>query len=145
VAKLKNFAFTNFGQNTKLGTSNFAEDGSSNPSLAKGEKRRVWLDERAHKGSIAPFSLNNLRGNPLKLINLIYLKSKYHDGEKRVTPEVRMLELMNELNLSRDSVRTALRFLLKNKIIERVAFRAGRSGYSVYEIELTIFKELESK
>jgi predicted DNA-binding transcriptional regulator len=101
------------------------------------------------KGSIdqvhRPLSLNlaDLRSNPLQLIRFLYAIAEIKNNEY-TTRRVRLKEIMQHIDISKDSARTALRFLLKRNIIERIEFKPGQSGWSRYTIAISIFKELEN-
>ena len=132
-----------------------------------GHKRRAWLPD-TKKGSIDPIyqphlstpfdqplsvtgsikgaykplniSLQNLRSNPLKIAQYLFELSN-HDPEK-ITGKLTQSEIMKHLEISRDSARTGLRFLLKNTLVKRVAFQAGKAGWSKYKLKNELFEEL---
>jgi hypothetical protein len=83
---------------------------------------------------------SDLRSNPLKLILFLFDISKDEDG--KVTKKITQTKIQKTLNLSRDSARTALRFLLKNKLIERVNYKNGKAGWSQYSIKNELFEEI---
>lgn len=86
-------------------------------------------------------SLTNLRGRPLLLMQYFFQLS---DSEtEQVTPKVTLSGIMQSLELTRDSARTALRFLIKNELVERTNFKPGRDGWSQYLIKKTIFIEMK--
>jgi hypothetical protein len=99
------------------------------------------------KGSIRPIikpldlPLNKLRGNPLKITQYIFQLLK--QTSEMITEKVTLLEMMKSLELSKDSARTGLRFLLKNELVKRVDFKAGKYGWSKYEVKKSLFRELE--
>jgi hypothetical protein len=85
-----------------------------------------------------------LRGNPLKITQFIFELIKKNAGIAEMnTEKVTLLEMMKSLEISKDSARTALRFLLKNKLVKRVDFHAGKYGWSKYELKKNLFDELE--
>ena len=51
--------------------------------------------------------------------------------------------MMLNINISKDSARTALRFLLKQKFIERIEFQPGSLGWSRYKLNKDIYEDLE--
>lgn len=97
------------------------------------------------KGVYRPLnlSLEELRGNPLRITKYLFKLSKH--TATRNTEKVTLLEIMNTLVISRDSARTGLRFLLRNKLVERTEFRAGKSGWSKYKLKIELFTELDEK
>ena len=126
------------------------------PLISKGSIDRVHnphldLADRPliSKGSIdrvhRPLSLTlaDLRSNPLKLIRFLYAIAEIKNNEY-ITRRVRLKESMQHIDISRDSARTALRFLLKENIIERIDFKPGQAGWSCYKIDRSIGKELEN-
>jgi hypothetical protein len=110
-------------------------------------KRTGSIDPKELTGSIDPVGFSSLnfskiRKNPLKVIHflhgLIYEKNTY------ITRKVKLKEIMHQVDISRDSSKTALRFLLKNNFISRVSFKSGRSGWSQYQLSKSIYKEIEN-
>ena len=99
------------------------------------------------KGSIDPFckplliSLSNLRGNPLQILQ--YLFALIKNKKEKITDKTTQSEIMKSLEISKDSAKTAMRFLLKNKLVERVEFQAGKMGWSKYNIKNELYNELE--
>ncbi len=85
----------------------------------------------------------DLRSNPLKLIRFLFVLSSAENNEYK-TCRVRLKEMMQQLNISKDSARTALRFLLKNKLITRIEYQVGVHGWSRYKIEKGLANEIES-
>ncbi len=85
--------------------------------------------------------LDKLRGNPLKIAQYIFDNIK--QTSDLVTEKMTSLEIMNSLEISKDSVRTALRFLLKNNLIKRVYFEIGKHGFSKYELKRSLFDEIK--
>ena len=57
--------------------------------------------------------------------------------------KITLLEMMKNLNLSKDSIRSALRFLLKKGLLERIDFQAGKFGWSKYRLKMELAKELD--
>lgn len=101
----------------------------------------------SYKGSIDPLyrplmlSLEDLRGNPLKITQHLFQLSK--NITTRITEKVTLSEIMSALVISKDSARTGLRFLLRNNLVERIDFRAGKGGWSKYKLQNELFYELE--
>ena len=85
-------------------------------------------------------TLENLRGNPLKIIQYLFAIATY-EGEC-TTRKVTLSELMQALEISRDSARTGLRFLLKNNLLVRINFQPGKTGWSQYSIKKSLFLEI---
>lgn len=137
-----------------------------------GKKRRAWLEDETtsskgfidyihkplstqlisningtSKGSINPvykpnLCFEDLRSNPLQIFRYLFeLAQRASDDYK--TPRVKIGDMMLNFNMSKDSARTALRFLLKQKFIERIEFQAGSMGWSKYQLNADICKELE--
>lgn len=107
------------------------------------------VDNNSLKGSIDSIykpkllKFEDLRSNPLQLFRYLhYLAKNNNDNYK--TPRVKLRDMMLYINISKDSARTALRFLLKQKFIERIEFQAGVLGWSKYQLRETICNELES-
>ncbi len=138
-----------------------------------GKKRRAWLveDESSDsKGSInhvhkplytevIPPDFNDLKGsinrvykpslcfedlrsNPLRLFRYLFELAQ-RAGDDYKTPRVKIGDMMLKFEMSKDSARTALRFLLKQKFIERIEFQAGSMGWSRYKLNADVYKELE--
>lgn len=141
--------------------------------IPTGKKRRAWLVDSSEttKGSIdhihkPEFSMNipvidedskgsmnqvykpellcfaDLRSNPLQLFRFLFELSNSADDNYQ-TPRVKLRDMMLNINVSKDSARTALRFLLKQKFIERIEFQPGNLGWSRYQLNENICKELE--
>lgn len=86
----------------------------------------------------------DLRSNPLQLFHFLYtLMQKENDDYK--TPRVRLRDMMLNINISKDSARTALRFLLKQNFIERIEFQPGQLGWSKYRLNKEICNELNAE
>lgn len=90
-------------------------------------------------------SLEKLRSNPLKIIWFLYDNIDPRSDNFRTTYKMTTLSIVNALNISKDSVRTALRFLIKNNVITRVDFKIGKLGYSVYALNSQIINELSTE
>ena len=86
-------------------------------------------------------NLENLRGNPLSLIKFLF--SVIKNGENNKTKKLTLTEITYMLEITRDSSRTALRFLLRNDLIYRVDFKVGKRGWSQYSIKSSLFTEIE--
>jgi hypothetical protein len=95
------------------------------------------------KGVYKPLliSFHQLRSNPLQLILFLFSRT---DGKKNrnKTNKVTMREVIQLLDITKDSARTALRFLLKRGAIARTEFKVGKMGYSVYELEKTVYEDI---
>jgi hypothetical protein len=87
-------------------------------------------------------SIINLRGNPLKLI--LHLFDLSNDNSLTITPKITRSQIQKDLKISIDSVKTALRFLLKNKFIDIVFSLKGKTGYSQYKLKEAVFYEIKS-
>jgi hypothetical protein len=101
------------------------------------------LEKGSIKGVYKPLliSLQNLRGNPLLIAQCLFELSKFDN--KHITKNITQSEIMKLLQLSRDSARTGLRFLLKNELIKRVDFQPGKTGWSKYKLKNDLFDELD--
>lgn len=126
-----------------------------------GHKRRAWLDNNEElsiektqhkKDDVSPQSVKNdckiielslsvLRGNPLKIVQYVFELSK--DEMNNITKSLTRTEIIRLLQLSKESVRTAIKFLIKNFILERITFQAGKNGCSTYRLKTNIFDELK--
>ena len=125
--------------------------GSSTP-LDKGVMKGVDhcgsstpLDKGVMNGVYEPGCLffDDLRSNPLQLI--LFLFSITKDTEDYSTRRVTLKEIMEAIDISKDSARTALRFLLKRLLIARIEFKEGRLGWSRYALKTSLFKEIETR
>lgn len=141
----------------------------SESKVITGVKRRAWLDssttmleekqseslnnknldtKKESKGFIDTvykpefLCFADLRSNPLRLFRYLYELTK-NSGENFRSPRVKLREIMIQLDISKDSARTALRFLLKQEFIERIEFQPGQLGWSRYKLKEDICKELE--
>jgi len=119
------------------------EKGSINqvdqPGLSTGSINQV--DQPGlENGSIDPILINleKLRGNPLQLIQLLFALAK-----EKVSQKTTVTELTQLLDISRNSVKTALKFLIKNHLVERINFKPGRAGWSEYLIKNSLREELK--
>lgn len=130
----------------------------SNPNKPEGQKRRDWITEKQPpatptntqekifattegKPCIATLSLKDLRSNPLKVAQYIFELSQ--NEPTNTTNNITRTEIMNCLNLSKDSVKTATRFLLRNYLMERIDFRPGKTGWSKFKITTNLYHELK--
>jgi hypothetical protein len=106
------------------------------------------MDDNVSKGSMNQvykpdlLCFADLRSNPLQLFRFLY-QLVHNEEDDYKTPRVKLREMMLNINISKDSARTALRFLLKQKFIERIEFQPGNLGWSRYQLNETICHELE--
>ena len=49
---------------------------------------------------------------------------------------------MKNLDLSRDSVKTGMRFLIKNKLVAKIELKVGKNGWSKYSIDKNLYKNI---
>jgi predicted DNA-binding transcriptional regulator len=84
----------------------------------------------------------DLRSNPLQLFRFLFELALNADDNYK-TPRVKLREMVLNINISKDSARTALRFLLKQKFIERIEFQPGHLGWSRYKLNKNICNDLE--
>ena len=109
------------------------------------KKTRISDDEKGfidtvYKPEFLCFA--DLRSNPLRLFLYLYELTKTNSADFR-SPRVKLREIMIQLDISKDSARTALRFLLKQNFIERIEFQPGQLGWSRYKLKEEICNELE--
>jgi predicted DNA-binding transcriptional regulator len=102
--------------------------------LSKGAMNRVYKPDS--------LCFADLRSNPLQLFRYLYGLTQ-GAGDNYKTPRVKLREMMLHISISKDSARTALRFLLKQKFIERIEFQPGHLGWSRYQLNEKICNELE--
>lgn len=103
-------------------------------SLPKGSMNLVYKPES--------LCFADLRSNPLQLFLYLYALSQ-SAGDYYKTPRVKLRDMMLHISVTKDSARTALRFLLKQKFIERIEFQPGHLGWSRYQLNEKICNELE--
>lgn len=142
-------------------------------NISIGKKRRAWLieDEKvdlkkvtepfnksfcnedeprdidSSKGSInhvykPNLCFSDLRSNPLLLFRYLFELAQ-KAGNDYQTPRVKIGDMMLSFSMSKDSARTALRFLLKQRFIERIEFQVGSMGWSRYQLNINICDELK--
>lgn len=87
-------------------------------------------------------SLEKLRGNPLRVIRFLY--SSIENFDEKVTRKIQLIEVMQVLELTRDSARTGIKFLTKNNLIITVDYLNGLYGWTRYKITDSIFNEIWS-
>ena len=131
-----------------------------------GRKRRAWLiDEELvqkpvndykghiypiHKGHICPIkegaymplmiSLENLRGNPLKIAQYIFeLSKETKDKIIRLT----QTDIIKGLSMQKYCARAAIRFLMEHELLERISLKIGKGGYSNYKLKNSLFEQFE--
>lgn len=99
-----------------------------------------------YKGSIEgvykPLSITveNLRGNPLAIFMFVFELVK--EGVDKKTRQMTITDIVKSLQISKDSARTATRFLLKNGFIKRSDFKIGKHGWSQYSMPEFLFNEV---
>lgn len=103
-------------------------------SLSKGSMNQAYKPDS--------LCFADLRSNPLQLFRFLYGLAQAAEDNYN-TPRVKLREMMLYINISKDSARTALRFLLKQKFIARIEFQAGHLGWSRYQLNENICRELE--
>jgi len=129
---------------------------------AIGRKRRSWIEDEESPGpnepivadTLAPekgfikgvytlqiMTLDQIRSNPRKVLHYLYERTL---SPQKITEKITTKELMKTLGISKDSVRTAVRFLLKTNVIKKVELQIGKLGWSKYAIDALIFTELET-
>ena len=118
-----------------------------------GKKRRVWHESNrdssveGNNNSIIKkiaaekvIPLQKLRKNPLLLINFLY--DQIENKKQRITKKLTLRQTIETLNITRDSARTAIKFLMKNSIIDRVSFESGKEGGAIYKLSLPIYQDI---
>ncbi|RNC76867.1 hypothetical protein DA717_13500 [Piscirickettsiaceae bacterium NZ-RLO2] len=117
------------------------EDDNKSQGKIIEKSKSVLVDKevKENKQQALGLTFSRLRGNPL---NLIFYLHERASSRNFTTEKITQLEVIDSLNISRESARTALRFLLKNSLITRIDFQAGRSGWSIYSIDEKIFEEI---
>ncbi|OAJ33036.1 hypothetical protein [Piscirickettsia salmonis] len=115
------------------------DDNKSQGEIIEKSKSVPINKAKENKQQDLGLTFSRLRGNPLNLI--FYLHGRV-SSRNFTTGKITQLEVIDSLNISRESARTALRFLLKNSLITRIDFQAGRSGWSIYSIDEKIFEEI---
>jgi predicted DNA-binding transcriptional regulator len=118
--------------------------------LDKGSINPIYqphLSTPLDKGSINPIKnlsnmgLEKLRGNPLKIAQYFY--EKIQSNPDKITPQMTQTEIMKTLQISKDSARTGLRFLLKTGVVKRVHFQIGKGGWSQYQLKESLMIEIK--
>lgn len=133
---------------------------------ASGKKRRVWLEEE-HKStetsieSIDPIetgsinrvkigsinrvykphlNFNDLRGNPRTVV--LFLAS-LADKEKspKITTKINTSKISQLLDISINSVKTAIKFLSKNNFITRANSQSGKFGWTQYQLDENTYQQ----
>lgn len=139
----------------------------SDDSLIKkstGQKRRSWINVEDKKQNLIGSNIttltndradqtgfindinkpglvySQLRGNPLKVVNYVFEVSK--NTKENVTHELTPKFLTETLEMSVESLKTALKFLMKNSLIERVEVRVGKLGWSKFKLSTELFSEM---
>lgn len=102
------------------------------------------LEKGSIKGVYKPLliSLEDLRGNPLSMILYFFEATKDQEGNK--SKRLTMSELTLALGMSRDSARTAARFLMKNGCLNRTDLKIGKHGWSQYSINESLFEDIKN-
>jgi hypothetical protein len=102
------------------------------------EKKNRFIDNANTKPNL---HLKDIRSNPLKLMQYIFELSQ--NKPDKISEKTTKTDIITSLKLSKDSVKTAIRFLLRNSLIKRIDFRAGKNGWSKFKISDHLFEELE--
>ncbi len=83
--------------------------------------------------------VKDLRGNPLKVI--IYLINSISKDEPYITEKVNVTDIANNAKISRESAKTALKFLKKFELITRLYSHTGVHGWTTYKIKKEIIDD----
>jgi hypothetical protein len=127
-----------------------------------GRKRRTWLNKN-EKDFVNHQSVNTvnaqqvstieqdesknnlslvfLRSNPLKIAQYIFEMSV--NEINNITKPINSLEIVKLLQISKNSIKTAISFLIKNFILERINFQTGKNGWSTYKLKTIFFNEIK--
>lgn len=87
-------------------------------------------------------TLDKLRGNPLRVIRFLFLAIDNFD--EKITRKIQLAEIMQALEITRDSARTGIKFLTKNNLISTMDYQAGLNGWTRYKFQNHIFNEIWS-
>lgn len=100
------------------------------------------IDKGSIEGVYKPLSLTveNLRGNPLSIFMFVFELVK--EGTDKKTRQMTITDIVKSVQISKDSARTATRFLLKNGFIKRADFKIGKHGWSQYSMPDALFNEV---
>lgn len=77
--------------------------------------------------------VKDLRGNPLKV--MLSLINNISPDSLEVTERLSVADIAKTANISKESVKTALKFLTKNEIITRLYSQTGLHGWTQYKIK----------
>lgn len=92
------------------------------------------------KPSLTQFK--NLHGNPRKVLE--FLLASILDFNEFITEQLPVTKIAENVGLSRDSVKSALKFLIKNDIVKRIDFFAGIHGWAQYSIHRNAFSLVQN-
>ena len=84
-------------------------------------------------------TVEDLRGNPLKIMS--FLANSIDQEGSYTTKKISTTDIANNAEISKESVKTALKFLLKNEIIFRVKSYTGLYGWTVYRLDKTLIDD----
>jgi predicted transcriptional regulator len=84
--------------------------------------------------------LSDLKRNPLKIVHYIY--KNYCEIEKE-SKKITKTELMRTLDISINSLKTAIKFLIRNGILMRKKVEVGKNGNTVYEFSNGVYNEIK--
>ncbi len=85
------------------------------------------------------FNSNRLYGNPLRVMG--FLSSHIENHHERITRKIQLSEINQSLQITRDSARSAIKFLNKNNFINRIDYYPGVDGWTRYQIPAMVFEE----
>lgn len=83
--------------------------------------------------------VKDFRGNPLKV--MLYLVSMVSSEEPYVTEKISVTDIAENAGLSRESVKTALKFLIKKQVIKRLISQTGLHGWTSYKLQEAITED----
>ena len=104
-------------------------------------KSSSYLSETSNKHITLP-DLVMLSGSEKKaVINLCGNKEKHIDG-KLITKPVNIANMSKETEISIVTLKKSIQRLENKGFINRINFKSGRDGWTVYSIPTSIYKEL---
>ncbi len=104
------------------------------PSFNPVDKQGLAFDSKQGLNRV-----KDLRGNPLKVI--IYLINSLSKDEQYITEKVSVTDIANNTGITRESVKTALKFLKKFELINIVYSHTGVHGWTTYKIKKEIIDD----
>lgn len=112
-----------------------------NPVETRSKQEENRVDQPCFKiGSKQGFNrVKDFRGNPLLVMS--FLVKNISSEMAYVTEQLSMTNIANGLGISRESTKTALKFLIKNNIVMRLNSRTGLHGWTNYKLKESLVDE----